>query len=321
MKYLLYSVVSLFISFTAFSQQTGVFFETIQYNGANRRLHYYVPQNYNANNQYKLVVGLHGCAGGTEAIGWRDALQFLGDSINAVIVCPEGLMNGFMGEELNLIAMAMDTTRKMYSIDSTNIFLTGFSCNGFTTAYMGTRFDTRFRGIIPFNAALLEDDFASDLFNYSNSVSTCVCVGSADPALGLNFRLYDSLRIHKSKAYYNELPGIGHTYMFNGFENEMMECFRFFGDDIVASAEDDNVKNEMNIIPNPVVADFILVSEKVLKNSEITISDIYGKTVYHLSNVYDSRIHIRDFNVVSGMYNIRVSEGATIVFERSFIKL
>lgn len=286
-----------------------------------RRIHYYVPQNYNANNSYKLVVGLHGCAGATEVVSWRNALRFLSDSINAIVVCPEGLNAGFMGEELNLITMVMDTTKKMYSIDSTNIFLTGFSCNGFTTAFMGTRFDTRFRGIIPFNAALMEEDFTLNLFNYSNSVSTCVCVGNLDPGLELNKRLYDSLSMNESKVLYNEIEGIDHTYIFDGFENEMMECFRFFGDDIVASAEDNTIQSEINIIPNPVLSDFILISEKELKNSEITIFDIYGKVVYRLSNVYDTKVYIRDFESVPGVYIVRVSEGMNVILEKSFVKL
>ena len=321
MKFLL-CVSLFFVTFShTFSQQKGSFSFSIVHNSMERNVHCFVPANYDAEKSYKLVVGLHGCAGATEAISWRNALRFLSDSIHAVVVCPEGLSSGYMGQDIDFVQLAIDTAKKMYSIDTTNIFLTGFSCNGFTTAYMGTNYDVQFRGIIPFNAALMEEDFVQGSFKYSNTVSTCICAGTADPGIVLNNRLYDSLTSYQSRSLFNELPGIGHTYNFPGFKSEMMECFRFFGSDIVADVNDVQFSQKMRIVPNPVLNELEVLLDEDLNNCMLLISDLMGNTVYKVDGISDQKLLIRNLNVVSGIYSVKVIRDGHLLFINNFVKL
>lgn len=321
MKFLLCASL-FFVTFShTFSQQKGSFSFSVVHNDTERNVHCYVPTNYDAEKSCKLVVGLHGCAGATEAGSWRNALRFLSDSIQAIVVCPEGLSSGYMGQDIDFVQLAIDTAKKMYTIDTTNIFLTGFSCNGFTTAFMGTNFDVQFRGIIPFNAALLEEDFVQGSFKYSNTVSTCICIGTADPGIVLNNRLYDSLTAYQSKALFNELPGIGHTYNFPGFKSEMMECFRFFGNDIVADVNDEQYSEKIRIVPNPVLNELSVVLDEDLNNCMVLISDLMGNEVYKVESISDQKLLIRNLNMASGMYSVKVIKDGQVLYIDNFVKL
>lgn len=292
-----------FTTFSVQAQQKGSFSKTIYYYTQARTINYYVPITYNSTISYKLVVGLHGCGEATGS-NLRDQIKFLSDSLNAIILCPEGLtMNdGYMAssDEVKFIINSIDSTKKNYNINSNEIYLTGFSCNGYTTANMGLKKKYPFKGIIPFNPALSTYDFTGSSFVYTNNVSTCLCAGTADPNYSLDLRLSDSLVAHNAPLLFNSIPGVGHTTSFSSFKQEIMKCFHYF-------SISTGIKNEFSfdnivIYPNPTSGRIAISSIK--KINKIEIYNLLGEKVYYSTTIKQNEIDLS--KLTKGIHFIKI---------------
>ena len=265
------------------AQQTGTFQSTITFNAQPRILEYSVPLNYNHSDQHPLVVGLHGCIGGSNpASGFRNEIAFLSDSIGAIVVCPNGL-TAFAGMMDNfdhpIIIAALDSAMATYNIDPSRVYLIGFSCNGYVTAKYGTQEIYPWKGIIPFNAALNSSDSTNGLFDYTNQTSTCICVGSNDPGLSLSQQLRDSLAVNGASYYYNEIPGVGHVTMFPTFPAEVMECFDSFNVTVQGTSYSIRVNGQVKVYPNP-TSDIATFTINGLDQGSLTIYDLSGSLLH-----------------------------------------
>lgn len=283
------------------AQQTGLFQRTIVHNSQNRILEYAVPSNYVSTNNYPLVVGLQGCvnpSGSTNlgAVALRNDLAFLADSINAIVVCPTGLLNnqgGFMDNPDNAILLAaIDSTIDIYNIDTTSVYLAGFSCNGYTTVKYGTNALYPWKGLIPIHPALPSIVFspaatAAGLFDYQTNIPTCLCIGGQDPGLSASQQLRDSFVTHGTPHYYNEIPGVGHTTQFVTLKEEVMECFNYFNTLLLPTRH--SVYIDMGVArvyPNPSLEGKIMIEASMKEALDFMLYDIRGRLVRnaHLVN-------------------------------------
>ncbi len=312
------------------AQQTGSFQTTIIHNGTSRILEYAVPTNYDSSIEYPLVVGLHGCVGGANpAANFRDDLAFLVDSIQAIVVCPNGpLGGGNLGAtmddpEHSIILAAIDSTEAIYNIDTTQFYLMGFSCNGYVTSKYGMNELKPWKGIIPFNAYFDNTNVLNDgTLEYENETSTCICIGSLDPNITESEIMRDSLNARGADYLYNEIAGVGHTTNFPTFEQEVMECMNFFEDN-PSTANLEKLNSNANFIvnyPNPFETSFTVMN-KSSKFAEqmltVTIFNLQGKTVY--TSGFKNSITINtDFE--SGTYILEIKNEEGILQQKSIIK-
>lgn len=213
-----------FVGNTLFSQTTGSFNTTIQFNSTSHTIAYYVPSSYDSTLHYPLIVALHGCGG--NAITFRNSFTSLADSINAILVCPDFMGNQLIGTNGQLIVRAIDSTiiDLNYSIDTAEVYLTGFSCNGQETMKQGWANIYPFKGLITLNA------WTPNLtgYLYANAdIPTCICSGTIDFSHSNNQTIYNNLIANNKDAYWNPMPGINHFYNFASRDSEMMECFNW----------------------------------------------------------------------------------------------
>ena len=270
---------------SVYAQQTGNYESTILFNGAERTLAYYVPSSYDPAKKYPLIVGLHFCGGTAE--GFRNALMPLADSVNAIVACPEGPASDEMsGSESLIIPVTIDTVVARYSIDTTQVILTGFSCNGRVTFEFGLKKIYPFKGIIPYDPYV--ENPRDSRFDLDSEMPVSICVTSNDLTFDNTLVLYDSLLAHDADVTINIMKPVGHTYDFPEFTAEMLESYRMLYQD----------RNLRFRSPESVVYDTITGS-------------------YLVSTAYDKRIIRTDGNPLSNQIftgsNLSMPLGMTIL--------
>jgi hypothetical protein len=304
------------------AQPTGAFQLIVPHQSNQRIIEYYVPITYTSSSSYPMVVGLHGCVGGANpAANFRDDLQFLADSIGAIIVCPNGLFSGSMDNpDHTMILSAIDTTIGLYNININEVYLTGFSCNGYVTAKHGTQELYNWAGIIPFNSAFSMNDFLNGSFDFSSQKPICLCIGTFDPGLSLNNRFRDSLITNNNVHMYNTMIGIGHTTNFPSFKNELMKCFNWIdslGHATTAVNDLINQNFSFNLYPNPTKETLSIKNHKN-ESVEILIFDLSGKKVFQ-ENFHKYDIIINTSSFKNGTYFIKLETNDGKVFKEKLI--
>ena len=288
-KTVLLSVLFLFSGLLAFSQPTGDFklsvdFDEIDY-AFNRDLYFHVPADYDASESYKLVVGFRG-GPHANAGQFRDQLSFLSDSIGAIILCPEN-KDHFWNEEgltKQLFNYAVDTASSLYNIDTNFIYLTGLSYGGRHAVIVSMDTDAgeipKLRGVIPF-AAGSESDLQPNYANIDGFPPACLCIGLNDSNSFINVsnNLHNDIISNGGKSILNEIPGVGHTVAFPSYPDEMMECIQFIEDQYIISStvkwEEKQVK--ISIYPNPSTGDISINSNAEFPISQIQIYNAFGQ--------------------------------------------
>lgn len=306
----------LLVSTLSKGQITGDFADTLTFNQSERTFEAHVPATYNSEKSYALIVGLHGCVGGNNpASGFRNTLKFMADSMDAIIACPNGIpsvSNGQMNEpDDSLILAVIDTMKSRYNISPSEVIITGFSCNGFIAAKFGLDKIYPFKAIIPFNPWITLDHFNNNQFNYFKNMKTCICFGENDPNVERGKDLYNDLTLFGQDAYYNEIPGVGHTTNFSSFNSEFMECI-------------DWVYNDPN--SNSALSPSKLLTAKLIGNTlnfiasadhpiSISIINAAGQTISNY--IIRNEMNVNVDHLPAGIYFWQATEiGATGKFKR-----
>jgi len=224
--------------------------QKFEYDGNQRELAIHIPDDYNSNKQYEVLIGLHGC--GQDAYSYRTALSQVADDNNIILMCINALDNGtqlnkmMVDERGKVIPAAIDFLASEYNIDKQSIYLTGFSCNAAMTLFHGLDNLYDFKGLIPFNA-YLPPEFDGK-YNLESKKPTCFCSGTNDGNHSRNQTLYNQLKANGGVTFFNSMPNIGHTVTFPGFTGEMQECLDF----INQTTTDVETKDSGELLyPNP----------------------------------------------------------------------
>lgn len=261
MKRILFTLaIFLGLSYTS-AQETGSFLETVDFEELDytfsRNLYYYVPENYDPANTYKLVVGFRG-GPHANAGQFRDQLTFLSNELNAIVLCPENEahFNNEEGLVKQLFQYSVAHTMETYNIDPEYIYLTGLSYGGRHAVIVAMDTDNgdipTLRGVIPFAAGSnshLEPNYDA----IENFPPACVCIGLDDSS---NFQtvsntLAEDISENGGDVLLNEISGVGHTVAFPEYPDEMIECINFI-EGINTNVSIVELANEQLIIyPNP----------------------------------------------------------------------
>jgi len=289
--------------------------------GANRGISYYVPLTYDSTQDYKLVVGLHGCF--SNGAAYRTTLQNLSDSLDAIILAPDGPYDGtgwMLGTEAQIIRNSIDTTRMNYSINDSCVYLTGFSCNGAVTYKEGLAPVYPFAGIIPFNSGNIAN---LKPFNTNSKITTCICSGTLDNNYASNQTEYNNLVAAGVDVYFNSIPGVGHTTAFPTFDAEMMECF-YWIDSIKADTNTTATifpatPPQLRIFPNP-SAGTIFIQSLLPPGGRISISDGNGSVCRkYVSQAQETSVKL-DHGLPGGMYFLTIESAGHRVTQKLLVK-
>lgn len=251
MKKILPILLFVFQTLIVFSQRTGYYDTTFSitkspFNGENRKFSVLVNTNYSTNQKYPLVIGLHGM-GEISTYNIADN-RFLTDSINAILICPDGMDatqsrhdNQYSGNEVNIIQEAINFARNNYNIDTNSIYLMGFSYGARVSLYYGLSNKNIFRGIISVSTGYQSISDAnnnlampwSKPFKYANGkeIPTCMCVGTADATFYPFVKKgYQNMIDSGAKVLLIENAGVGHTPSYPKYNSDIMTCLKFINE-------------------------------------------------------------------------------------------
>lgn len=306
------------------AMEYGSFETTIIFNGEASNIAYYVPEDYNPANAYKLIVGLHYCTGSPSAyMSYRDLLKPLSDSLNAIIMCPDCHMGGYPYNipDSSIIPISTDSARALFHIEEEYIYLTGGSCNGKTVIKYGLEDIYDYRGIIAFNPFI--PSIPNGYFNYDSKRPISICSGTQDPSYNRALKVYDSLVAHQAHAKMIAMEGIGHDFWIPDFNVEMMNSIRFIDsitDMITAISGKNKEIDKMIISPNPasekISIKFLGGLDGYKANGEIF--SLSGSLLFKFTTD-ESRNVVELSNLTKGLYIIQVNVNGYL-FKEKFIK-
>jgi len=275
-------------------------------------LSYHVPMDYNQDSTYNLLVALHGCNGNSK--DYRDEFANFSDSINAILVCPDFFGDQLEGSNGQLIIDAInETINSGYTVDTTAVYLTGFSGNGQETFKQGWKEIYPFAGLIPLNSWIPE---INSEYKLRSTVPTCICSGTRDGSFGNNQRLYNQFTLFGGTALFNRMDGIAHEWKFASRDEELLECFDWFkslSDVVVSTDELALIDAGIRIYPNPVVDDAFYIENKNNPLLIVKIFDTNGRLVSTLAPTSDPIITVQTLPLTSGTCFVEIGnimEGA-----------
>ena len=276
------------------AQEVGAFQEVVEFSEPDymetRILYYFVPQDYDPNQKYKLVLGFRG-GPHSNAGQFRDQLTFLADSIGAIILCPENSAHfpNDEGQTKRLFTHSVARVMSNYNIDPDFIYLTGLSYGGRHAVIVSMNTSngpiSKVRGVIPFAAGINSEAFP-DYGSIADFPPACICIGDNDSQ---NFRnvsntLHNDIQANGGVSLLNTIEGVGHTVAFSTYPAEMMECIQFI-EDQYESVSVFNAPEQvmMKVYPNPASKQIRLTFEDQRQAEEIFLMDHLGNRVMNIA--------------------------------------
>ncbi|MBU1727141.1 MAG: alpha/beta hydrolase [Candidatus Omnitrophica bacterium] len=174
----------------------------------------YVPKKYSPARPCPLIVALHSENEKASELAekWRGASDYYG----YIIACPKSTDQDKWetSEELGILQMLSDIDRD-YSIDKSNIFVTGNSSGAMFTYYLGITYAGSFKAMAPFAGSLnpLLNSTVS-LSENTKHIPVLILHGKYDQVTSINesYVARDKLRDNEYNVTLRELDGVGHEF-------------------------------------------------------------------------------------------------------------
>jgi len=292
------------------AQQTGDYTITIatsapSLNGDSLDIYFHVPQTYNPASPAKMILGFHGLGNPDNSNDIRNYLSPLGDSLNAIVVCPDPYLQDQPRSEI-VLNLAYDSVMAWFNIDTGQVYITGYSAGSDVAAqYFFGEPSHKMKGFIWHSPGFF---FSPDLSNPQEIPPVCLCTGTADFTSFLQTAaLNNSLNGAGFPYLYNQIPGVDHTMEYPTFTQEMLECINFIDANTSNVGVEEWIGNAVTIYPNPLTDGANLVLSGLEGDVSISVFDVSGKLVWgkQLFNV-SGKVELADFRdgISDGLYTI-----------------
>lgn len=312
MKRLLLAIFFAAIGLNASAQQTGDYTLTIatsepSLNGDSLDIYLHVPSTYNASVEHKMILGFHGLGNPDNSNQIRNYLSPLGDSLNAVVVCPDPYLQDQQRSE-TVLDLAYDSVMTWFNIDVDQVYITGYSAGSDVAAqYFFGEPTYPMKGLIWHSPGFF---FNPDLSNPQEIAPVCLCSGTVDFTSIIQTNLLNGDLDGAGFPYlYNEIPGVDHTMEYPTFTQEMLECINFIDANTSGLGVTEWAGNTVSIYPNPLTENQELVLVGLEGDANISVFDASGKLVWNAQlNNGSNRTVISDFRngLSTGLYSVLI---------------
>ena len=298
------------------AQQTGDYTITIattdpSLNGDSLDIYFHVPSTYNAGIPNKMIMGFHGLGNPNNSDDIRNYLSPLGDSLNAVVVCPDPYLQDQPRSEI-VLNLAYDSVMTWFNIDTNQVYITGYSAGSDVAAqYFFGEPSHRMKGLIWHSPGFF---FNPDLSDPQEIPPVCLCSGTVDFTSIVQTNLLNNSLDGAGFPYlFNEIPGVGHTMEYPAFTQEMLECVNFIDANTSNVGVQEWTGTAVSMYPNPITKGTDLVLSGLEGDVKLALFDASGRIVWNkqLHNA-SNRTSISDLSngLAVGFYTITVQSEA-----------
>lgn len=312
MKHLSAVLFAVLVWFSALAQQTGDYTITIatsdpSLNGDSLDIYFHVPSTYNPSVPAKMILGFHGLGNPDNSAQIRDYLSPLGDSLNAVVVCPDPYLQDQPRSEI-VLNLAYDSVMTWFNIDTNQVYITGYSAGSDVAAqYVFGEPSHRMKGFIWHSPGFFS---SPNLSNPQDIPPVCLCSGTVDFVSILQANILNGSMSNAGFPFlYNQIPGVDHTMEYPTFTEEMLECINFIDENTSGTVITEWTGNAVSVYPNPLNNGQDLILVGLEGDVSISVFDAGGKLVWskQLKNA-SNRVMISDFRngLAVGLYSVLI---------------
>ncbi len=219
--------------------ETGFLDRTIVSNGVVHNYQVYIPNNYDASEEWPVILFLHG-AGERGSDGLKQTQVGLGRAIRlnperwqSIVVFPQAPVDEmWRGDTAEMAMAALDQTIDNFSIDESRVYLTGLSLGGGGTWYLGYEHGERFAALVVVCGFIEIDSTIPSFVDAADSFSAVagqiadkpiwIVHGDADVVVPVeqSRMMAAALRSAGADVTYTELPGVNHNAWDPAYANE-----------------------------------------------------------------------------------------------------
>jgi hypothetical protein len=295
----------------AASAKTGKFEINLEPGIAN----YWVPEGYNENVQYPLIIGLP--MAGMYGYEFRERMKPAAMEIGAILVCPD---DNFW--DIELLDRAYDHALNNYNIDRNRIILTGHSYGGGIILKYAFHNPEKISGVIAMAPSL----YGIPL-DYSNIIKfpLGMIVGSIDSFKGDVDALIETYDQYGGDFLYKIKEGVDHMddyYTSDEFKEDWIECYNFITN--ISNVDDDkNSYSNMKILHDPGSEIAYIILNHISSEVIVEVFDLNGRSVKHIQNDFkyleELKISLDLTNLRSGVYILTAKTNNAVYLNKLII--
>jgi len=196
------------LSTSAFAQSR--ISETVLFQNEVKKYDIYIPSNYTAQTDNKMMVALHPWnVSRWNSTSWCDTLIAFAEANDLLLICPDGGSDGQISDPIDtaLTTLLIDSMQIWYTVDSENVFLMGFSWGGQVTYSYGLNNADKFKGFMPIGAAINGSNEVNGTLHNATDKAFYIVHGTNDSPNTRYYPILDSLNNRMACANTNLLSG------------------------------------------------------------------------------------------------------------------
>lgn len=265
----------------------------------------YIPSNYNPDSAATTILAFHPFnTSRWDAIAWRDTLIEFSEMANAILIAPDGGIDGKVDDPIDtaFTSFLLDTISQLYNIDTNNTFLMGFSWGGRTAYTYGLHRPHKFSGSLISGAAVEGTDQVLDVLDNAELQEFYIIHGTNDVFNTRYTIIEQALNDNGACTESNILQNIGHTIDYPNRNMILLDGLNWLKDNACLTSNSDDPtpsKSQIHIFPNPNHGEFEIDLDI---SNEIKIYDLGGNLIPHTQLA--SKIRIADFK--AGIYLVKI---------------
>ncbi len=372
MKTLLSFILSIVLALNLQAQLTS---KTMQFGGLTRQYLEYVPAIYNSSTPVPIVICLHGLGDNMNNFAGI-GMNYVADTANFIVLTPQAIVDplasatawnsgaSYLGYTLNstvndvgFITALIDSTSALYNIDSTRIYVTGFSMGGFMAQRLACELGDRvaaiasvsgtigtalnctnpdpipvchFHGTVDstvYYAGNLYGNDAEDLVNFWKGIDQCDAVGDTFffPDIVADGKTVQKITfpngLFDSEVVFYRVVGGDHEWLYypNNDITYTIEIWKFFMKHAKQFPNAIETQNPSNdLLIYPNPADkYFYFNTKAGKINNVKIFDVYGKICVN-KNFPENKIDVSGLS--SGIYLVKINTSNRVIQKKLVVR-